>query len=183
MKKKPTVDPQDLDAFQNAMKGVKRIRHDKIPLTPQVKRKVKVGSVERSTPNPTSFDLNESTDLPKVSGETPLSYHQPGIPHKTLRNLRKGQYNVEAVLDLHGMTTNEAKTAVSNFLRECISDSIRVVLIIHGKGRNTQPILKNKLNQWLRGITQVLAFCTASATHGSRGAMYILLKRMQQEEK
>ncbi len=194
MKKKPTVAQQDLDTFREAVKGTRRISHDKIPLsesrlkfTPECFNPGpgRQAPTMRSSQNPAShsLELNETSDLPKVGSETSLSYNQPGISHKILRNLRKGQYNIEAVLDLHGMTTNEAKAAVSKFLQQCLQDSIRVVLIIHGKGRGTQPILKNKINQWLRGIKEVLAFCTASTTHGSRGAIYVLLKRMHAEEK
>jgi DNA-nicking Smr family endonuclease len=200
MKKKPTVAQQDLDTFREAVKGTKRMKHDKIDLTgsrlspgrrsptsPTTDRadRSSVGWAERSSRSPTSssLELNETSDLPKVGGETPLSYNQPGISHKILRNLRKGQYNVEAVLDLHGMTISEAKIAVSKFLQQCMRDSMRVVLIIHGKGRGEQPILKNKVNQWLRGIREVLAFCTASTMHGSRGAIYILLKRTHEKER
>lgn len=182
MKKKPIVAQQDLDTFLDAVKGAKPITHDKIPLgklavrTPATLRQSKhVGH--------RSVELNEAGDFPPVSGETPISYNQSGVSHKILRNLRKGQYNVEAILDLHGMTTAEAKKTVSKFLLQCINDGARVVLIIHGKGRGSQPILKNKLNQWLRGILEVLAFCTASTAHGSRGAMYVLLKRTHLEEK
>lgn len=170
---------QDLDTFKSAVKGIKRIKHDKVPLTSYQKTPP---TLSKGTIKQTTLELNETDRPAAVGAEAPLSYHQSGISHKILRNLRKGQYNIEAVLDLHGMTANEAKIAVSNFLQQCISDQIRVALIIHGKGRSTQAVLKNKLNQWLRGITDVLAFCTASTAHGSRGAMYVLLKRMREEK-
>ena len=92
--------------------------------------------------------------------------------------MRKGQYNVEAILDLHGMTVAKANAEVDRFLQQCLHQGIRIVLIIHGKGHHSQePILKNKLNHWLRSIDGVLAFCSAAKEHGSRGASYVLLKR------
>jgi DNA-nicking Smr family endonuclease len=180
MKKKPDISLQDLNIFHSAVKGVKRIRTDKIPLLPPHAQPIKKARKKETESH--AIDLNEIIDLPTVGSEEKISFNQPGISHKTLRNLRKGQYNVEAVLDLHGMTINDAKTAVNKFLRQCINDNIRVVLIIHGKGRGKQPILKNKLNHWLRGLTAVLAFCSASSSHGSRGAMYVLLRNMQREK-
>ena len=180
MKKKPDITEQDLNIFHSAVKGVKRIRTDKIPISPPRPQATK--KARRKETETHSVELNEMIDLPSVGSEESITYHQSGISHKTLRNLRKGQYNVEAVLDLHGMTINDAKTAVNTFLRQCISDKIRVVLLIHGKGRSKQPILNNKLNHWLRGLTAVLAFCSASSSHGSRGAMYVLLRNMQREK-
>jgi len=178
MKKKPIITQDDLEAFHAAVKGTRRIQHDKVSLTttPPPRRRLK------QPPTEDILQLNETLEVNAVGSEAHLTYHQPGISHKTLRNLRKGQYNVDAVLDLHGMTVSEAKKTVDSFLRQSLKEGDRVVLIIHGKGRMTQSILKNKLNQWLRGITAVLAFCSASTPHGSRGAMYILLRRTQGEK-
>jgi len=92
--------------------------------------------------------------------------------------LRGGKYNAEAVLDLHGMTIPQAKSALQQFIDQCHQDQIRHVLIIHGKGKPfTKPIIKNKLNHWLREIADVLAFSSAQIRHGSTGAVYVLLKR------
>jgi DNA-nicking Smr family endonuclease len=89
------------------------------------------------------------------------------------------QYTIEASLDLHGMVVTEARNALSHFLMECHRQGIRQVLIIHGKGRaNPYPILKNKLNHWLRQADNVLAFCSVKASDGSSGALHVLLKRM-----
>lgn len=173
MKKKPGIASVDIEAFQQAVKGTRRIQHDKVHLSkPSIKRKEPVES---------KLELKDQLDLTPAGSETKLSYHQSGISHKILRNLRKGQYNVEAVLDLHGMTANKASAAVDKFLRECLADKNRVVLIIHGKGRSEQPVLKNKLNHWLRGLTDVLAFCSASSAHGSRGAVYVLLRAKHED--
>src|SRR5205085_11200856 len=125
-----------------------------------------------------SLHLNESLDLDPVQGEEFISYKHSSISNKTLSNLRKGQYTIEATLDLHGLFVEKAKDAVDDFLQQCLHDKVRVVLIIHGKGHHSgMPILKNKLNHWLRELPSVLAFCSAARGHGSRGAIYVLLKR------
>ena len=95
-----------------------------------------------------------------------------------IRNLRKGQYNAEAVLDLHGKTIEEAREILGHFLLNCQRKGIRHVIIIHGKGRShSKPIIKNKLNHWLCQTEHVLAFCSATAQDGGTGALYILLRR------
>jgi len=87
---------------------------------------------------------------------------------------------VEAQLDLHGLTAAQARAALATFLRDCRIHGLRCVRIIHGKGRgshNRQPVLKGKVNHWLRQRDEVLAFCTARPVDGGGGAVYTLLKR------
>ena len=78
---------------------------------------------------------------------------------------------------------SDAENTLDSFLQDCMRKHCRVVLIIHGKNRRSDtPILKNKLNEWLRHIHVVLAFCSAQPLHGSRGAVYVLLKRHKEED-
>jgi DNA-nicking Smr family endonuclease len=178
MVKKTKVSKEDLATFHKAVEGTKPLKHDKIRLTPPPlkirKQQVKFDDDE--------LNLNEALDINPVQGEEFINFKQNSISNKILRKLRKGQYNVDAILDLHGMSVDKAKHAVYSFLQQCLHEGIRVVLIIHGKGHHSKmPILKNKLNHWLREINVVLAFCSASPSHGSRGAMYVLLKRNAEE--
>lgn len=181
MPKRPPINQNDIDAFQEAVKGTTPLANKKQRVT-HVKPKPQAKARKQNDHNDINLMLDESADLPMVDGEQPISFHQPGVLNKMLRNLRKGQYNIEAILDLHGMTVEKAQHAVDSFLRQCIRDEIRVVLIIHGKGRHGEPpVLKNKLNYWLRNINIVLAFCSAAPFHGSRGALYVLLKQRKEE--
>jgi DNA-nicking Smr family endonuclease len=178
MPKKPKIEEDDLQSFYKAVEGTVPLKqkNKKIRLTPPVKKAPM--RKRRASDDDEPIHLNQSLSIDTVQSEEFISYKNSAISNKTLRKLRKGQYNVEATLDLHGMTVDEAEAAVELFLQQCLQEGIRVVLIIHGKGRFSQmPVLKNKLNQWLRNIQSVLAFCSASPHHGSRGALYVLLKR------
>jgi DNA-nicking Smr family endonuclease len=181
MPKQRAPSKDDIETFQEAVKGTKPLKQakDRVrPTPPKAPVRVRKKSEE---PDFTNM-LDESADLAFVDGEQSIHFHRPGLQNKILRNFRKGQYNIEAILDLHGMTVEKAQHAVDTFLRQCIRDDSRVVLIIHGKGHHGQhPTLKNKLNYWLRNIKYVLAFCSATYTHGSRGALYVLLKRRKEE--
>lgn len=174
MSNKNKISPDDLEAFEQAAAGTRRLKHNKIRLTsPRPVMKKRPSANEED-----AFDLKEPLALDPVQGEEFIVFKQSGISDKILRNLRKGQYNIEAKLDLHGMTVDKARKSVDHFLLQCLHKQLRVVLIVHGKGRSSQvPILKNKLNHWLRTLPEVLAFCSASSAHGNRGAMYVLLKR------
>jgi DNA-nicking Smr family endonuclease len=107
----------------------------------------------------------------------------PGIDKRLLRKLRAGDYAVQAHLDLHGLTSDEARPEVEKFLVAARSAGRRCVLIIHGRGHGSKegvPVLKERLKVWLtRGrIGQgVLAFCTARPSDGGAGAVYVLLRK------
>lgn len=109
-----------------------------------------------------------------------LAYRQPGIQHALLRKLRRGLIRAEAELDLHGMTTAAAHAAVSRFLDESSALGLRCVRVIHGKGLGSGPhgpVLKRKLDVWLRRRRGVLAFCSARPADGGTGAALVLIKR------
>lgn len=106
-----------------------------------------------------------------------------GVDRDILRRLRSGDYAVQAHVDLHGMTREEAQGEVARFLAESRKAGRRCVLIVHGRGLHSKdqiPVLKGALRGWLeRGQTSraVLAFATAKPHDGGAGAVYVLLRR------
>ena len=106
-----------------------------------------------------------------------------GLDRRLLVRLRKGHYSVQAHLDLHGMTREEAKDAVFDFLVDARRKSLRCLLVITGRGRHSEgkePVLKTALTEWLTGKKlgrHVLAFCSARPHDGGAGAFYVLLRR------
>lgn len=108
-----------------------------------------------------------------------LLYLRAGVSRQVLRKLRRGQYSVGAVLDLHGYTVDEARKALTLFLNQQRFSPHRCVKIIHGKGYNSpqgQGKLKPLLNRWLPQREDILAFCSARPMDGGTGAVYVLLK-------
>ncbi len=108
-----------------------------------------------------------------------LSYGRTGIGHDTLRKLRRGHWVIQSQLDLHGLRTDEARTALAEYLRSVCKRGLRCVRIIHGKGLgsvNKEPVLKNKVRNWLVQKEEVIAFCQAKASDGGSGALVVLLK-------
>lgn len=180
MVKKPRQTDEDTQAFHEAMKGVTPLKKHKIRLTRTFAKKRQAAA--RDDEDGCGIQLSDTQAEPTLKSDEIIAYKQTSVSHKILRKLRKGQYNVEAKLDLHGMSAEEARNAVSHFLHACIQNGIRVGLIVHGKGQHSQmPVLKNKINFWLRELDMVLAFCSAAPAHGGRGAVYVLLKRAKEE--
>jgi DNA-nicking Smr family endonuclease len=124
--------------------------------------------------------LTGDYDSSEIETGEELLYVRPGVDRGVIRKLRRGQYSIEAQLDLHGMTVPVAKAAVSNFLQVCLTGGKRCLIIIHGKGHGSfqrQPILKGQLNVWLQKRAEVLAFCSTRPVDGGTGSVYVLLKR------
>ncbi|MEC5218816.1 DNA-nicking Smr family endonuclease [Actimicrobium sp. GrIS 1.19] len=108
-----------------------------------------------------------------------LSFARNGIGPDTVRKLRRGHWVIQSQLDLHGLRTDEAREALSEYLRAVGRRGLRCVRIIHGKGLgsiNKEPVLKSKVRNWLVQKEEVLAFCQAKAADGGSGALVVLLK-------
>lgn len=181
----PAVNEGDL--FAEEMYGV-------APLAPDPRGRV--GSPEITSPPPSRHAADEAeayaslADL--IEGSGPFDFTSsdeyiegtaPGIDRRLLKRLRRGDYSVQGHLDLHGMTRDEARNAVDNFIVESRSTGKRCILVIHGRGLNSKdqiPVLKDKLRSWLargRISRSVLAFSSARPCDGGAGAVYILLRR------
>ncbi len=108
-----------------------------------------------------------------------LLFHQKGIRLQELSKLKKGDFEVSSELDLHGMTLEDAKITLHDFIREAFHLKQRYIRIIHGKGYNSKeeyPPLKNLVNQELKTLKAVIAFSSAPTRSGGTGAVNIFLK-------
>jgi len=113
------------------------------------------------------------------SGEH-MSFHRASIGRRTLRKLARGKFSVQAECDLHGMTVPEAREALRDFVIRSADAGLNCVRVIHGKGLgsgNAGPVIKRKVDVWLRRWDEVLAFVSAKPVDGGTGAIYLLLRR------
>lgn len=170
---------EEIDLFRSEMSKVREISQDKVPPYRQAKppRPVKKEQDEQQV---IKDMLSDPIDPAELETGDELSFARTGLQHNVLRKLRRGQFSIEAELDLHRMTSEQARQAVAVFLPQMSRSGKRCIRIIHGKGHgsiNKMPVLKNKLNHWLRQRDEVLAFCSARPVDGGTGAVYVLLKR------
>ena len=96
-----------------------------------------------------------------------------------MKRLRRGLIPAESAIDLHGFTQQAAWDVLREYLDECRSRNVRCVRIIHGKGYRSgtrSSVLKTAVNSWLRRNHDVVAFTSARAIDGGRGALYVLLR-------
>ena len=123
------------------------------------------------------FDVSTLLDADDL-----LSFRRPGIGTDVTRKLRRGDWSIQRQLDLHGLRRDDAREALSSFIREAHKHGIRCVRVVHGKGLGSPgkaPILKSRVNSWLVQKKEVLAFVQAKPADGGAGALVVLLMASQ----
>jgi DNA-nicking Smr family endonuclease len=177
--KKDKISPDDLKLFREAVADAVPLAHGRVMphRDPPPPRPLKREQDEQQV-----LDDMLSGDINPAELETgeELLFSRPGLQHSVLKKLRRGQYAIEAELDLHGLRVDEARQALTTFLHAALERGVKTVRIIHGKGHGSlhkQPILKGKVNHWLRQRSEILAFCSARPVDGGTGAIYVLLQR------
>lgn len=114
-----------------------------------------------------------------LDSDAALSFTRDGLAPNTARKLRRGDWVIQAQLDLHGLTREEAREALSVFLTSALKQGQRCVRVVHGKGlgsKNRVPVLRDKVRRWLTQSDAVLAWVQARAPEGGTGALVVLLR-------
>ncbi|MFO7987803.1 MAG: Smr/MutS family protein [Desulfatiglandaceae bacterium] len=167
---------------------------DVVPLSGERGRVVRTPRRDLRPPYPPrNGDLEVMThlsDLVSGAAEMDITFSDeymegaiPGMDRKLMEKLRNGQFPIQDHVDLHGLTQKEAEVGVRDFLLDCYRHGLRCVLVVHGRGLNSEnhiPVLKTRVPVWLsRGPVKkiILAFSTAKAYDGGTGAIYVLLRR------
>ena len=107
------------------------------------------------------------------------------LDRRTRQKLSRGREPIEARLDLHGMTQDQAHSALSRFLRNAQADGIKFVIVVTGKGLrgasgSERGVLRREVPHWLampefRDV--VVGFEVAAISHGGEGALYVRVRR------
>lgn len=110
-----------------------------------------------------------------------------GLDKRTLARLRRGQIPIEAEIDLHGSTQDEAHRTLEAFLARSQAAGRRCLLVITGKGLRADGaggVLRNAVPRWMNEAPnreRVLAFSHAIPADGGEGALYVLLRRVRRQ--
>ena len=158
----------DLDLFRSAMGDVKPIKSEaKVRLRPDSDdknvlraRREAAQAVDDRVSGPLSVDY-----VQQVESQAVLSFIRPGIQHSLFKKLKQGLLPMEAQVDLHGMTVEQARSTVLEFIRDCCQHEIRFALITHGKGEGrAQPARTATIKMYCaRGVKQRRQWMTVSA--------------------
>jgi DNA-nicking Smr family endonuclease len=140
---------------------------------------------EKPAPVPRPQPAEEEPESPTLLAESEVETHdyllfsRPGVQKRVVAELQRGRIEPELEVDLHGLRAAHARDLLREFFADCRHRRVRCARIIHGKGFGSserQPVLKCKVNYWLRLREEVLAFCSATRRDGGTGAVYVLLR-------
>jgi DNA-nicking Smr family endonuclease len=171
------------ELFKKAMEGVAPISRDNF-----VEKIFQTGLPESSIRQEDAETLEKLADLVKYGkgfnvADTPEYIEGTNYRvHPTVaKRLHRGDYSIQAFVDLHGLLAEDAKEVFEKFLKWAVTTSKTGVLIIHGRGLSSpsEPVLKKKVVEWLtHGPWRkwVAAYCSARICDGGAGATYVLLR-------
>jgi len=171
------------ELFEKAMEGVAPISRDNY-----VGRVFQIEVPESSRNKEDAEIMKKLADLVKYGrgfnvADTPEYIEGTGyqIHPAVAKRLHRGEYSIQAFVDLHGLLVKEAKEVFEKFLKWAVTSGKTGVLIVHGRGLSSpfEPVLKKKVVEWLtRGPWRkwVAAYCSARICDGGAGATYVLLR-------
>ena len=174
-KKKRNLTEEDQSLWEHTSKKVKPLPKEKKPITPHPSSPYRPLRTKPDFSLPPLEMTSEKTFAPKGS--------------RRIERVKK--VDVEARLDLHGLTLEQARLRLAKFLIRAQENHYLWVLIITGKGRtklegteqghdHTRKTLRDHVPQWLEEPilrSVVSAYSTAKPQDGGNGALYVRLKR------
>jgi DNA-nicking Smr family endonuclease len=172
MKFKDALTVQDKALFKETIGKVKPIVQDSYRSSIK-KTKIKHQlEKEKKSKQIAQFHFSDEFE-PDLNKQGPMKYVRMGVDSFEAKNLRRGQYAPDLILDLHGLDKNQAKEEIAALLYACQKEHAQCVCIVHGIGSR---VLKNKVPHWLVQHPDVMAFHQAPLEWGGNGALLVLIE-------
>ena len=184
--KKRDLSDDEKELWQEFSKSTKPLLHQNLKIQhTKVEEKKRINSV----------NLKDQENYFLGSRKKPLPVSkEPSLPMLSMdaklhNKLRQGKIRPEAKLDLHGLNLAQAQPALTKFILDAHGRDLRLVLIITGKGRNTEDydvipkrkgVLKATVPNWLAMeplSSKILQITNAHVKHGGGGAFYVYLRK------
>ncbi len=185
----PVLDPPP-SPRRRALSEDERALWDMVAKQVKPLRKLRVTKAEAAARSETSLAVPVARPAPArpiVSAPAPRAT-KPVVPplaplgKRERTKLSRGRSEIDARLDLHGMTQMRAHRALSGFLQRAHHDGLTFVLVITGKGRTggESGVLRRQVPEWLslpEFRAFVVGFEEAHIGHGGEGALYVRIRR------
>jgi len=168
--------------FEFAMRDVKSLGWSDVPLAERPPLELRAHDQEQEALRELEeFIRHGNVELQQTAEYIEASIHPHGRLY--LDDLRAGRFSIQAHLDLHGLTLEDARFVLDEFILESLRAGFACVRVIHGRGHHSQnhhSVLKENIQLWLRSrrmSRHVLAYTSARRCDGGGGAVYVLLRR------
>jgi DNA-nicking Smr family endonuclease len=172
MKFKDALNAEEKKLFKNAIGKVKPMVQDRVhPEKRTIKQKTTLAR-QKDKKIVAEFHFSDEFE-PDLNSHGPVKYVREGVDTFEAKNLRRGQYVPDLILDLHGLDQQQSKREIAALLAACEKEHAQCVCIVHGLGGR---ILKNKVPHWLVQHPDVMAFHQAPLEWGGNGALLVLVE-------
>ena len=175
MKLKNLLTNEDKKLFKSAIGQVKTMSQDKTHFFNSSDSSFKNKDIRKKTTDKkkvAEFHFSDEFE-PDLNKQGPMKYVREGVDSFEAKNLRRGRYTPDLILDLHGLDRLKAKQEIAALLYACQKEHAQCVCIVHGLGSH---VLKNKVPHWLVQHPDVMAFHQAPLAWGGNGAILVLVE-------
>jgi DNA-nicking Smr family endonuclease len=177
---KRALSEEERSLWDSVARQVKPLRKKSRPAKAQASELVPHPAVAKPAPPPRPI---APAHAPKPA-KLPVPPLAP-LGRRERARLSRGTNEIDARLDLHGMTQTRAHRALFGFLQRAHHDGLTFVLIITGKGRVSgaeaeRGVLRRQVPHWLslpEFRSLVVGFEEAHIGHGGEGALYVRIRR------
>jgi DNA-nicking Smr family endonuclease len=180
MSKRRQLDPDERVLWETVASTAEPL-HRRAPTSPRVEEDILLPTKASSS----------ATRAPAPAPPTPPAAQRlEPIDRRLHTKLGRGTTQVDARIDLHGLTQREAHNKLRSFLAEAQRRNARLVLVITGKGKperaslfeDGRGVLRRSVPQWLSSPEfrpYVGGFDEAHRTHGGGGALYVRIRKLK----
>ena len=161
----------DFSLFSAEFSGIKKLKQDTIKLpTKNIKKKQFIKQTAEAGLE--TYHFSDGFE-PHIAQTGPVRYLRQGAPKYLIKQLRRGDFEPEIILDLHGLTQEEAKRELGALIAYCKKEGLYCGSVMHGLGKY---ILKKQVPLWLAQHPDILAFHQAPLEFGGHGALLVLIE-------
>ena len=173
------IDTDDFALFREAIKGTKKIKQDTFIPSQSPRKKINELREIQEQKDTEFFFSDEYEPLLKEENEK-VRYLRENVDPYILKQLRRGDFQPELFLDLHGLTKEKAKKELAALILACEREHVYCASIMTGFGTRT---LKDQMPRWLVQHPKVLALHQAPREWGGDAAILILVEQQDSLER
>ncbi|SEK45061.1 DNA-nicking endonuclease, Smr domain [Colwellia chukchiensis] len=172
MKFKDALNAAEKKLFKDAIGKVKPLVQDRVHPAKRTGKQKTQFSKQKDKKALAEFHFSDEFE-PNLNHQGPTQYVREGVDSYAAKNLRRGYYRPDLILDLHGLDQQQSKREIAALLAACEKEHAQCVCIVHGLGSR---VLKNKVPHWLVQHPDVMAFHQAPLEWGGNGALLVLVE-------
>ena len=158
----------------------------------KIKKKTHAAGAEKMSEKQKSYELQMKADSERKINPMELWLRRYGVMDKDAAadeyeyrtKIESREYlrtlKPEDVVDLHGLTREQAWQKLDAFVSACKIRGLRKILIIHGKGNHshgTDPVLGEMVRSFIEADRRLGSSGHPDRNHGGTGATWVIIRR------